>query len=158
MRPKWPKLASLAQKICTFYFQFFDAFFASKGYPFKNIFNNYNQHKYIYRYMHNNTSPSSIRLLVGRIFFLVRKRKSDCIYEYIIGLKTLLRQGKPELVTFVRKPVFLTYSRKIIKHNKIVGYKRAIIQQFIYQAVNPITVYSYMRNVFFLRTRQWVRI
>ena len=38
MRPKWPKLASLAQKICTLWFQFFDAFFASKGYPFKNIF------------------------------------------------------------------------------------------------------------------------
>ena len=36
--PKWPKLASLAQKICTLWFQFFDAFFASKGYPFKNIF------------------------------------------------------------------------------------------------------------------------
>ena len=38
MRPKWPKLAYLAQKICTFYFQLFDAFFASKRYPFKNIF------------------------------------------------------------------------------------------------------------------------
>ena len=38
MRPKWPKLASLAQKICTLWFQFCDAFFASKGYPFKNIF------------------------------------------------------------------------------------------------------------------------
>ena len=29
---------SLAQKICRLLFQFFDAFFASKGYPFKNIF------------------------------------------------------------------------------------------------------------------------
>ena len=38
MMPKWPKLASLAQKICTLLFQFFDEFFASKGYPFKNIF------------------------------------------------------------------------------------------------------------------------
>ena len=38
MMPKWPKLASLAQKICTLQFQFFDAFLASKGYPFKNIF------------------------------------------------------------------------------------------------------------------------
>ena len=38
MKPKWQKLASLAQEICTLYFQFFDAFFASKGYPFKNIF------------------------------------------------------------------------------------------------------------------------
>ena len=38
MRPKWPKLASLAPKICTLWFQFFHAFFASKGYPFKNIF------------------------------------------------------------------------------------------------------------------------
>ena len=27
MRPKWPKLASLVQKICTLWFQFFDAFF-----------------------------------------------------------------------------------------------------------------------------------
>ena len=39
MRPKWPKLAGLAQKIGTLSFQFFGAFFASKGYPFKNIFN-----------------------------------------------------------------------------------------------------------------------
>ena len=38
MRPKWLKLASLAQKICTLLFQFFGAFFASKRYPFKNIF------------------------------------------------------------------------------------------------------------------------
>ena len=38
MRPKWPKLASLAQKICSLWFQFFDAIFASKEYPFKNIF------------------------------------------------------------------------------------------------------------------------
>ena len=38
MRPKRPKLASLALKICTLWFQFFDALFASKGYPFKNIF------------------------------------------------------------------------------------------------------------------------
>ena len=38
MTPKWQKLASLAQEICTLSFQFFDASFASKGYPFKNIF------------------------------------------------------------------------------------------------------------------------
>ena len=38
MKPKWQKLASLAQKICTLYSQFYGAFFASKGYPFKNIF------------------------------------------------------------------------------------------------------------------------
>ena len=37
MRSKWPKLASLAQKICKLWFQFFDAVFASKGYPFKNL-------------------------------------------------------------------------------------------------------------------------
>ena len=37
MRPKWQKLASLAQKICTLWFQFFGANFASKGYPFKHI-------------------------------------------------------------------------------------------------------------------------
>ena len=36
--PKWQKLASLAQEICTLQFQFFGAVFASKGYPFKNIF------------------------------------------------------------------------------------------------------------------------
>ena len=29
---------SLAQEKCTFLFQFFGAVFASKGYPFKNIF------------------------------------------------------------------------------------------------------------------------
>ena len=33
MQPKWQKLASLAQM-----FQFLSAVFASKGYPFKNIF------------------------------------------------------------------------------------------------------------------------
>ena len=38
MRPKWPKQASLAQKIYTLWFQFFDAVFASKAYRFKNIF------------------------------------------------------------------------------------------------------------------------
>ena len=38
MKPNWQKLASLAQEICTLLFQFFCAAFASKGYPFKNIF------------------------------------------------------------------------------------------------------------------------
>ena len=37
MTPKWQKLASLAQEICTLWFQFYGAVFASKGYPFKNI-------------------------------------------------------------------------------------------------------------------------
>ena len=35
MKPKWQKLASLAHDICTIWFQFFGAVFASKGYPFK---------------------------------------------------------------------------------------------------------------------------
>ena len=38
MAPKWQKLASLAQEICSLWFQFFGAVFASKGYPFKNKF------------------------------------------------------------------------------------------------------------------------
>ena len=38
MKPKWQNLANLAQEICTLWFQFFGAVFASKGYPFKNIF------------------------------------------------------------------------------------------------------------------------
>ena len=38
IKPKWQKLASLAQEICTLKFQVFGAVFASKGYPFKNIF------------------------------------------------------------------------------------------------------------------------
>ena len=38
MKLKWQTLASLAQEICTLLFQFFGAVFASKGYPFKNIF------------------------------------------------------------------------------------------------------------------------
>ena len=38
MTPKWQKLASLAQEICTLQFQFLGAVFASKGKPFKNIF------------------------------------------------------------------------------------------------------------------------
>ena len=38
MRPKWPKLASLAKKTCTLCFQFFNALLAIKGYVFKNIF------------------------------------------------------------------------------------------------------------------------
>ena len=38
MKPKWQKLDSLAQEICTLLFQFFGAVFASKGYPFKNIY------------------------------------------------------------------------------------------------------------------------
>ena len=40
MKPKWQKLASLAQKICTLYFQFFGVVFASTEYPFKDIFQN----------------------------------------------------------------------------------------------------------------------
>ena len=39
MKSMWKTLKlefSLAQKICTLWFQFFNAFFASKGYPFKN--------------------------------------------------------------------------------------------------------------------------
>ena len=38
MKPNWQKLASLAKGICTLKFQFFGAVFASKGYPFNNIF------------------------------------------------------------------------------------------------------------------------
>ena len=38
MNPKWQKQASLAQEIHTLLFQFFGVVFASKGYPFKNIF------------------------------------------------------------------------------------------------------------------------
>ena len=38
MTPKWQKLGSLAQEICTLWFQFFGAVFASKRYSFKNIF------------------------------------------------------------------------------------------------------------------------
>ena len=38
MKPKWQKLASLAHEICTLWFHFFGAVFASKEYPFKNIF------------------------------------------------------------------------------------------------------------------------
>ena len=38
MTPKWQKLASLAQEICTLWFKFFVAVFASKRYPFKNMF------------------------------------------------------------------------------------------------------------------------
>ena len=37
MKPNRQKLASLAHEICTLWFQFFGAVFASKGYPFKNI-------------------------------------------------------------------------------------------------------------------------
>ena len=38
MKPNWQKLACLAHEICTLWFQFLGAVFASKGYPFKNIF------------------------------------------------------------------------------------------------------------------------
>ena len=38
MTPKWQKLASLVQEICTLWFQFFFADYASKEYHFKNIF------------------------------------------------------------------------------------------------------------------------
>ena len=38
MKPNWQKLAILAQETCTFKFQYFGAVFASRGYPFKNIF------------------------------------------------------------------------------------------------------------------------
>ena len=38
MKPKGQKLASLAQEICTLWFQFLSAVFGTKGYPFNNIF------------------------------------------------------------------------------------------------------------------------
>ena len=38
MKPIWQKLASLVQEICTLWLHFFGAVFASKVYPFKNIF------------------------------------------------------------------------------------------------------------------------
>ena len=38
MKPKWQKLASLTQVICTLWFQFFGSVFAPKGYPLKNTF------------------------------------------------------------------------------------------------------------------------
>ena len=38
MKPNRQKLANLAQEICTLWIHFFGAAFASKGYPFKNIF------------------------------------------------------------------------------------------------------------------------
>ena len=41
MTPKWQKLASLAQEMCTLWFQFSCAVFASKCYPFKNILNQF---------------------------------------------------------------------------------------------------------------------
>ena len=47
MKPNWQKLASLAQDICTLLFQFFSAVFASKGYPFKNIFQTLASEHYI---------------------------------------------------------------------------------------------------------------
>ena len=42
MKPKRQKLASLAQKICILLFHFFGAVVASKGYPFKNIYEEVN--------------------------------------------------------------------------------------------------------------------
>ena len=35
MKPKWQKLASLAQEICTLWFQYISAVFAPKGYPLR---------------------------------------------------------------------------------------------------------------------------
>ena len=40
MGPERQRLASLVREVCTVWFQFFGAVFASKGYPFKNIFSN----------------------------------------------------------------------------------------------------------------------
>ena len=37
MAPRWRSLAGLAQEMCTLWFQFFGAIFASEGYPFKNL-------------------------------------------------------------------------------------------------------------------------
>ena len=37
MKPKWQKLASLAQEMCTLWCQFFGAVFASKGYPYFTV-------------------------------------------------------------------------------------------------------------------------
>ena len=58
MMPKWQRLAGLAREVCTLWFQFFGAVFASKGYPLKNILNaifiaasGKETNQVIYRYM-----------------------------------------------------------------------------------------------------------
>ena len=38
MEPKWQKLVCLAHEMCALWLHLFGAVFASKGYPFKNIF------------------------------------------------------------------------------------------------------------------------
>ena len=66
MKPKWPKLASLAKNIYTLWFQFFDVYFASKGYPFKNI---------LRRSIHTEEKPYGKSIHIG---------KEPYIYDIII--------------------------------------------------------------------------
>ena len=61
MKPKWQKLASLAQKICTLWFQFFGAVFASKDNLFKNI---------LYHYF----SLEMVAILLNDLMLLLRNR------------------------------------------------------------------------------------
>ena len=63
MKPKWQKLASLAHEICTLLFQFFGAVFASKGYPFKNIF--------LLQWARE-SEIKLIRLFIIKLFFMLR--------------------------------------------------------------------------------------
>ena len=75
MKPKWQKLASLAQKICTLWFQFYGAFFASKGYPFKNIF-------YCFKIL--NYGPSIYTISVG---YNCPRRQTKILRAYIPAYK-----------------------------------------------------------------------
>ena len=78
MKPKWQKLASLAQKICTLWFEFFGAVFASKRYHFKNIFIN-----------NHLPSAETERVKLQKIFLVERK----IISIFDIYYKNVKRNG-----------------------------------------------------------------
>ena len=70
MTPKWQKLASLAQEICTLRFQFFGSVFASKGYPFKNIFSQLS----VKMSMSYAVASPRTRSILGSILWMLRCR------------------------------------------------------------------------------------
>ena len=106
MKPKWQKLASMAQEICTVYFQFFGAVFASKGYEGCS---NMNASSFITYMLRQNVIPFGKELFVA--FKMAPNIKKHSLYfssynrlykGYSCILKFFLKQITMHVLVHVR--------------------------------------------------------
>ena len=90
---------------------------------------------------------------IRKAFTIFYHRYSELIFNYNIGLKTLLQQVISEPIFYgdlvykfkriVGKPNFSDQFKKIVKRYIMVGYNLDIMRQSACLVLNPITVYSY---------------